>query len=159
MQQLKKMGSMKSLLGMMPGAGNMKKQLEDFDEDELKHTEAIIQSMTPVERQQPRVLNGSRRQRIARGSGTTVTEVNALVNRFEQAAKMMKTMSRGGTPQIQGMNMAQLGGGNPATKKNKNKKKKGSKSGNLQKEQPKKELYWRENPQRPREAEAPSDFS
>jgi len=130
MQQLKKMGSMKSLLGMMPGAGNMKKQLEDFDEDELKHTEAIIQSMTPIERQQPRVLNGSRRQRIARGSGTTVTEVNALVNRFEQAAKMMKTMSRGGTPQIQGMNMAQLGGGNPATKKNKNKKKKGSKSGN-----------------------------
>jgi len=130
MQQLKKMGSMKSLLGMMPGAGNMKKQLEDFDEDELKHTEAIIQSMTPIERQQPRVLNGSRRQRIARGSGTTVTEVNALVNRFEQAAKMMKTMSKGGTPQIQGMNMAQLGGGNPATKKNKNKKKKGSKSGN-----------------------------
>ncbi|HEY7796854.1 MAG TPA: signal recognition particle protein [Microbacteriaceae bacterium] len=130
MQQLKKMGSMKSLLGMMPGAGNMKKQLENFDEDELKHTEAIIQSMTPVERQQPRVLNGSRRQRIARGSGTTVTEVNALVNRFEQAAKMMKTMSKGGTPQIQGMNMAQMGGGNPAVRKTKNKKKKGSKSGN-----------------------------
>ncbi len=130
MQQLKKMGSMKSLLGMMPGAGNMKKQMEDFDEDELKHTEAIIQSMTPVERQQPRVLNGSRRQRIARGSGTTVTEVNSLVNRFEQAAKMMKTMSKGGTPQMQGMNMAQLGGGNPSAKKSKGKKKKVSKSGN-----------------------------
>lgn len=130
MQQLKKMGSMKSLLGMIPGASKVKNQLDDFDEAELKHTEAIIQSMTPVERQQPKVLNGSRRQRIARGSGTTVTEVNALVNRFEQAAKMMKTMSKGGTPQIQGMNMGALGGGNPTAKKSKNKKKKGSKSGN-----------------------------
>ena len=130
MQQLKKMGSMRSIMGMLPGAGNMKKQMEDFDEDELKHTEAIIQSMTPIERQQPRVLNGSRRQRIARGSGTTVTEVNSLVSRFEQAAKMMKTMSKGGTPQMPGMNMAQLGAGNPSTKKSKGKKKKVSKSGN-----------------------------
>ena len=130
MQQLKKMGSMKSLLGMIPGAGKVRNQLDDFDESELKYTEAIIQSMTPIERQQPRVLNGSRRQRIAKGSGTSVTEVNALVNRFEHAAKMMKTMSKGGTPQIQGMNMASLGGGNPAAKKSKNKKKKGSKSGN-----------------------------
>lgn len=129
MQQLKKMGSLKSMLGMLPGAGNMKKQLEDFDESELGRTEAIIYSMTRVERQQPKVLNGSRRLRIAKGSGTTVTEVNSLVNRFEQASKMMKTMARGSTPQIQGMNMAQLGPVNPKSKA-KIKKKKATKSGN-----------------------------
>lgn len=129
MQQLKKMGSLKSMLGMLPGAGNMRKQLDDFDESELTRTEAIIYSMTPVERQQPKILNGSRRLRIAKGSGTTVTEVNSLVNRFEQAAKMMKTMARGSTPQIQGMNMAQLGPGGPKPK-TKAKKKKGAKSGN-----------------------------
>lgn len=129
MQQLKKMGSLKSMLGMLPGAGNMKKQLDDFDESELGRTEAIIYSMTRVERQQPKILNGSRRLRIAKGSGTTVTEVNSLVNRFDQASKMMKTMARGSTPQIQGMNMAQLGPSNSKPKA-KNKKKKTTKSGN-----------------------------
>ncbi len=99
MQQLKKMGSMKKMLGMLPGMGQMKQQLEDFDEKELDRTEAIIRSMTPIERRNPKVLNGSRRLRIARGSGMTVTDVNALVNRFEQAAKMMKTVARGGTPE------------------------------------------------------------
>ena len=81
----------------------MKQQLEDFDEKEIDRTEAIIRSMTPGERRNPKVLNGSRRLRIARGSGMTVTDVNALVNRFEQAAKMMKTVARGGTPNIPGM--------------------------------------------------------
>ena len=90
MQQLRKMGSMKSLLAMMPGAQQMKAQLENFDEREIDRTEAIIRSMTPKERREPKVLNGSRRLRIANGAGTTVTEVNSLVNRFEQAAKMMK---------------------------------------------------------------------
>ena len=103
MQQLKKMGSMKKMLGLLPGMGNMKQQLDDFDESELGHTEAIIRSMTPGERRNPKILNGSRRLRIARGSGMTVTEVNALVNRFEQAAKMMKTVARGGVPNIPGM--------------------------------------------------------
>lgn len=103
MQQFKKMGSMKKMLGMLPGMGNMKQQLEDFDEREIDRTEAIIRSMTPAERHTPKLLNGSRRLRIARGSGVTVTDVNALVQRFEQAAKMMKTVARGGVPNIPGM--------------------------------------------------------
>ena len=103
MQQLKKMGSMKKMLGMLPGMGQMKQQLDDFDEKEIDRTEAIIRSMTLAERRNPKLLNGSRRLRIARGSGMTVTDVNGLVNRFEQAAKMMKTVARGGTPQIPGM--------------------------------------------------------
>ena len=133
MQQLRKMGNMKNLLGMLPGAGKMKQQLEDFDESEISRTEAIIRSMTPIERNTPRVLNGSRRLRIAKGSGTTVTEVNQLVNRFEQAAKVMKTMSKGGMPNIPGTNPVQMGGavgGGYIGGKKKDKKKKGSKSGN-----------------------------
>jgi signal recognition particle subunit SRP54 len=126
MQQLKKMGSLKNMLGMLPGARGMKEQLENFDESELTRTEAIIQSMTPKERQTPKLLNGSRRARIARGAGTTVTEVNGLVNRFEQAAKMMKTVAKGGVPNIPGM------GPIPGQKFGKAKvvQKKGSKSGN-----------------------------
>lgn len=103
MQQLRKAGSIKGMLGMLPGAKGMREALDNFDEGEIVRTEAIIQSMTKQERQLPKLLNGSRRLRIARGSGTTVTEVNALVNRFEQAAKMMKTVARGGVPQMPGM--------------------------------------------------------
>jgi signal recognition particle subunit SRP54 len=128
MQQLRKMGSLKSMLAMMPGAGQMRQQLDSFDEKEIDRTEAIIKSMTPVERQNPKVLNGSRRTRIARGSGMSVTDVNSLVNRFEQAAKMMKTVAKGGTPQLPGMPQG-LGGVVPR-KKAKDKKKGGSKSGN-----------------------------
>jgi signal recognition particle subunit SRP54 len=126
MQQLKKMGSLKNMLGMLPGARGMKEQLENFDESELTRTEAIIQSMTPTERRTPKLLNGSRRARIARGAGTTVTEVNGLVNRFDQAAKMMKTVAKGGMPNIPGM------GPIPGAKfgKPKVQAKKGSKSGN-----------------------------
>ncbi len=134
MQQLKKMGNMKNLLGMLPGVGQMKKQLEEFDEREITRTEAIIYSMTPMERNNPKVLNGSRRMRIAKGSGTTVTDVNQLVNRFEQAAKVMKTMARGGVPNIPGTNPVlaggTVGGGFMGGKKKNDKKKKGSKSGN-----------------------------
>ena len=133
MQQLRKMGSMKSLLGMLPGAGKMKQQLEDFDESEIARTEAIIYSMTPLERDGPKVLNGSRRMRIAKGSGTSVTEVNQLVNRFEQAAKVMKTMSKGGMPNIPGTNPVAMGGavgGGYIGGKKSSKKKQGSKSGN-----------------------------
>jgi signal recognition particle subunit SRP54 len=128
MQQLKNMGSIKNMLGMLPGAKGMRDQLDNFDESEISRTEAIIYSMTPTERRQPRVLNGSRRLRIAKGSGSTVTEVNALVNRFEQAAKMMKTVAKGGVPQVPGMGPipgAKFGGA-----KQQPAKKKGSKSGN-----------------------------
>ncbi|MCU1416001.1 MAG: signal recognition particle subunit [Schumannella sp.] len=103
MQQLKNMGSIKGMLGMLPGARGMREQLENFDESEITRTEAIIQSMTLSERHTPKLLNGSRRLRIAKGSGTTVTEVNQLVQRFEQAAKMMKTVAKGGVPQVPGM--------------------------------------------------------
>ena len=128
MQQLKNMGSLKSMLGMLPGAKGMRQQLDNFDESEITRTEAIILSMTPTERRQPKVLNGSRRLRIAKGAGSTVAEVNALVNRFEQAAKMMKTVARGGMPQVPGMGPipgAKFGGS-----KQQPAKKKGSKSGN-----------------------------
>jgi signal recognition particle subunit SRP54 len=129
MQQLKKMGSLKGMLGMLPGAKGMRDQLENFDERELVRTEAIIQSMTPAERRNPKLLNGSRRLRIARGSGMTVTDVNALVTRFEQAAKMMKTVARGGMPNIPGMGPIpgqKFSGG----KGKKPQKKGGSRSGN-----------------------------
>lgn len=127
MQQLKKMGSIKGLLGMLPGGRGMREQLENFDERELVRTEAIIQSMTPDERRNPKLLNGSRRLRIARGSGMTVTDVNSLVSRFEQAAKMMKTVARGGMPQLPGMGpMPGAHGG----KAKKSAKKSGSRSGN-----------------------------
>jgi signal recognition particle subunit SRP54 len=129
MQQLRKMGSLKSMLAMMPGAGQMRAQLDNLDEKEIDRTEAIIRSMTPVERTNPKVLNGSRRTRIARGSGMSVTDVNSLVNRFEQAAKMMKTVAKGGTPQIPGM-PAGMGGVLPRKKTKDSKKKSGSKSGN-----------------------------
>jgi signal recognition particle subunit SRP54 len=104
----------------------MKQQLDNIDESELGRTEAIIQSMTRQERLMPKLLNGSRRLRIARGSGTTVTEVNSLVNRFEQAAKMMKTVAKGGVPNIPGV------GPLPGARygKAKAQQKKGSRSGN-----------------------------
>jgi signal recognition particle subunit SRP54 len=129
MQQLRKVGSLKSMLAMMPGAGQMRAQLDNIDEKDIDRTEAIIQSMTPVERANPKVLNGSRRTRIARGSGMSVTDVNSLVNRFEQAAKMMKTVAKGGTPQIPGM-PAGIGAVVPRKKPKDSKKKSGSKSGN-----------------------------
>ena len=98
LQAMKKMGSMTKLLGMLPGANNaaMKKQIDSLDDKELIRTQAIVQSMTPEERRNPKVLNGSRRSRIARGSGRTVTEVNSLVDRFSAAQKVMKQMRSGG---------------------------------------------------------------
>ena len=128
MQQLRKMGSLKSMLSMMPGAGKLKGQLDNIDEKEIDHTEAIIRAMTPKERRDPKILNGSRRLRIAKGSGMTVTDVNSLVNRFEQAAKMMKVMAKGGNPGIPGMPQGM--GAMPRPQAKKDKGKKGSKSGN-----------------------------
>ena len=129
MQQLRKMGNLKGMLAMMPGAGKMREQLDNLDEREIDRTEAIIRSMTPSERRQPKILNGSRRLRIARGSGMTVTDVNSLVNRFEQASKMMKTMQKGGVPQGMPAGFG-AGMGRIAPPKKKDKGKKGSRSGN-----------------------------
>ena len=106
LQAMKKMGSMSKILSLLPGANStaMKKQIDAIDDQELVRTQAIVQSMTPQERRDPKILNGSRRARIAQGSGRTVTEVNSLVDRFSSAAKMMKQMARGGgvMPQMPG---------------------------------------------------------
>ncbi|MFZ1383056.1 MAG: signal recognition particle protein [Scrofimicrobium sp.] len=116
LQQVKKLGSMKKVLGMMPGMGQMRSQLENFDEREVDKVEAIVRSMTPAERQDVKILNGSRRARIAKGSGTTVTDVNGLVKRFEGAKTMMAqmggAMGPGGAPDFAAM--ARGGGGGRA---------------------------------------------
>jgi len=93
-QQIKKMGNIKDLAGMIPGMGKAMKDV-DVDDDAFKGLEAIINSMTPLERSNPALLNGSRRKRIADGSGTTVQEVNRLVKQFDETRKMMKMMSSG----------------------------------------------------------------
>ena len=94
MRRVKKLGSMQSLLGMIPGMGKYKEQLKeiDFDGKEMKHIEAIILSMTPAERANPDILNGSRRKRIAMGSGTHIQEVNRLLKQFKEVRKQMKKM-------------------------------------------------------------------
>ncbi|REH47468.1 signal recognition particle subunit FFH/SRP54 (srp54) [Tenacibaculum gallaicum] len=94
-QQIKKMGSMKDLVGMIPGAGKAMKDV-DIDDDAFKGIEAIIHSMTPVERTSPSMINASRKKRIAKGSGTSVQEVNQLMKQFNQMSKMMKMMQGGG---------------------------------------------------------------
>src|SRR5690606_3484425 len=104
MQGLRQMGSMKKMLGMLPGMGQMRDAIENFDEREVDRIEAIVRSMTPAERQAPKIINGSRRARIARGSGTTTADVNQLLERFSGAQKMMKQMARGGgVPGMPGM--------------------------------------------------------
>jgi len=96
-QQIKKMGNVKDLMAMIPGAGKAIKDL-DIDDDAFRGIEAIIRSMTPEERTNPVILNGSRRKRIAEGSGTSVQEVNKLLKQFDETRKMMKMMSKGGNP-------------------------------------------------------------
>jgi signal recognition particle subunit SRP54 len=104
MQSIKKMGSLGKILGMLPGMGDMKEQLDQVDDRELDRVAAIIQSMTPGERQDPKILNASRRTRIARGSGTQVSDVNGLIERFGEAQKMMRQMGKGGgMPGMPGM--------------------------------------------------------
>ena len=105
LQSIKKMGSMESLLKMIPGAGKALKEAKGMQlpDKELKKIEAIINSMTPGERQNHRILNGSRRMRIARGSGTTVQDVNQLVKRFTEAQKMMKKMQQLGPKGLKGL--------------------------------------------------------
>jgi signal recognition particle subunit SRP54 len=111
---VRRMGPISNMLGMMPGMGQMKDQLAQLDDKHFDRVTAIIRSMTPQERTNPKVINGSRRARIARGSGVTVMDVNQLLNRFENAQKMMKQM--GGMMGLPGMRRK-------ATKSPKNKRK------------------------------------
>jgi signal recognition particle subunit SRP54 len=127
LEAMSKMGSMGKLLGMLPGSGAMKKQIENFDESEITRTKSIVQSMTPHERRDLKVLNGSRRARIALGAGRKVADVNALVDKFTAAQKMMKQMRNGGS--MPGM-PAGMPGLPPAPRKPAPPAKKKSKSGN-----------------------------
>jgi signal recognition particle subunit SRP54 len=123
MMQVKKMGSLSSLLGMLPGMGQMMDALAEVKDSDLDRIAAIIRSMTPQERRTPKILNGSRRTRIAKGSGVTVTEVNSLVDRFYDAQKMMKQMGgMGGMPGLPGM-----GGGRKAQRSSKKGQQQGKK--------------------------------
>ncbi len=101
-QQIKKMGNLKDLASMIPGVGKAIKDI-DMDDDAFKSIEAIIYSMTPEERTRPELLNGSRRQRIAKGSGTNIQEVNRLIKQFDQTRKMMKMMTGSKFAKMQGM--------------------------------------------------------
>ncbi|MFT4287262.1 signal recognition particle protein [Nocardioides sp.] len=103
MQQLRKLGSMSKLMGMLPGMGQFRQQLDNFDEREIDRIQAIIQSMTPGERANPKLIDGSRRLRIAKGAGRQVSDVNQLVDRFFEAKKVMQQMmSGGGVPGMPG---------------------------------------------------------
>ena len=138
LEAMSKMGSMSKLLGMLPGAGAMKKQIENFDESEIVRTKSIVQSMTPLEREDPKVLNGSRRARIALGAGRKVQDVNSLVDKFTAAQKMMRQMRKGGgmpPAMAQGMGIpagmgAGIGGHQHGGQKGQQPAKKKSKSGN-----------------------------
>lgn len=130
MQQIRKLGSLSKIMGMLPGMGQFRDQLENFDEREIDRIQAIIQSMTPAERANPKVIDGSRRARISKGSGTQVSDVNQLVDRFFEARKMMMSMAKGGgMPGMPGM--PGLGGGKRAKAKQAPKKAKAKRgSGN-----------------------------
>lgn len=135
LRQIRKMGSMKKLLGMMPGMGQMREALDAFDEREVDRVEAIVCSMTPAERRDLSILNGSRRARIAKGSGTSVQAVNELVERFAQAKKMMEAMASGnlGMGGMTGMGslpaMGKHAKARQAPRSSKSKKKTGGKKG------------------------------
>jgi signal recognition particle subunit SRP54 len=129
MEQVRKMGSISKLLGMLPGMGQIKDQINNLDERDVDRTAAIIKSMTPAERADATIINGSRRARIAKGSGVEVSAVKNLVERFFEARKMMSRMAQGGgmpgMPGIPGM------GGGPGRAKKQPKKAKGKqRSGN-----------------------------
>ena len=112
-QQIKKMGNVKDLMSMIPGMNKAMKNV-DVDDDSFKGIEAIINSMTKFERRNPKILNGSRRKRIALGSGTDITQVNQLIKQFSQMSKMMKMMQGGGAQKM--MQMMQSRGGIPGMK-------------------------------------------
>ncbi len=125
MQQVRKLGSMSKIMGMLPGMGQFRDQLENFDEREIDRIQAIIQSMTPAERANPKMIDGSRRARIARGSGRQVSDVNSLVDRFFEARKMMQSFAKGGgMPGVPGM-PGMAGGGKRGRAKQASKNKPG----------------------------------
>ena len=103
LQSIRRMGPIKNLIGMLPGAGQMRDALDQLDDRDVDRIQAIIRSMTPAERENPKIINGSRRSRIARGSGTQVSEVNQLVERFFVARDMMSQAARGGFPGMPGL--------------------------------------------------------
>jgi signal recognition particle subunit SRP54 len=113
MEQMKKMGSMSSIMGMIPGMGNMAKAVKDFDlenSQELKNIKAMVSSMTPKERENPELLNNSRKQRIAKGCGLDVVEINRMIKQFKNAGKMAKKFSgKNGMKQLQSL-MGQMNG-------------------------------------------------
>ncbi|MFT4082447.1 MAG: signal recognition particle protein [Nocardioides sp.] len=122
MQQLRKLGSMSKLMGMLPGMGQFREQLANFDEREIDRIQAIICSMTPAERANPKLLDGSRRLRIAKGSGRQVSDVNQLVDRFGEAKKMMTQMAAGGgMPGMPGAGFGKRAGAKQQAKQKKGK--------------------------------------
>jgi signal recognition particle subunit SRP54 len=132
---VKQMGSLKKMLGMMPGMAGIREQLDNLDEREFDRTEAMVHSMTPQERSHPKLINGSRRARIARGSGRSVSDVNDLLERLATAQKMMKQLRRGGgipgMPGMPGMpGLSGKGGPGRKAKGGKGKQRAGSRSGN-----------------------------
>jgi len=133
-QGLRQMGSMKKMLGMLPGMAQMRDAIDSFDEREVDRIEAMVRSMTPAERANPKIINGSRRSRIARGSGTTVTDINQLLERFGQAQTMMRQVARGGgvpgMPGMPGFGMGKKSRGRSASAPAKGKGRSGGKSGN-----------------------------
>ena len=133
MQMVRKMGPLSKVFGMLPGMGEIKDQINNIDEKDVDRIEAIIHSMTPAERDNPKIIDGSRRARIARGAGVQVSDVNGLVNRFFEARKMMSSLAGGKVPNIPGMPGMNGGGGGGAARRPaaKQKKKGGHKvSGN-----------------------------
>jgi signal recognition particle subunit SRP54 len=126
MQQLKKMGSMKKIISMMPGAGQYKQQLENFDEREIVRMEALVQSMTPEEKLNPDIMTAKRKEKIASGAGSTVNKLNDFLKRFKETQKMMASGNIPGVGQMPGVGSAKRAGG----ARSKNKKKKKGKSGN-----------------------------
>lgn len=165
MEQVRKMGSISKLLGMMPGMGQMKEQINNLDERDVDRTAAIIKSMTPGERAEPTLINGSRRARIAKGSGVDVSAVKNLVERFFEARKMMSKMAQGGgmpgMPGVPGM-----GGGAGRKKGKQQKKAKGKRqSGNpMKRKQEEQEAAERRAAGQsgafglPQDGQAPEDF-
>ena len=123
-KMLRRMGPLQGVLKMIPGLGKQLEGLGDVDERQLARVEAIVLSMTPKERRLPHVIDGSRRKRIAAGSGTTVEQVNQLLEGRKQMAKMMKQLGKGKMPALPGEPQGQNGPGRSATKKKKSKRKK-----------------------------------
>jgi signal recognition particle subunit SRP54 len=103
MQMVRKMGPLSKVFGMLPGMGELKDRIAGIDERDVDHIEAMIHSMTPAERDNPKIIDGSRRARIAKGAGVEVSEVNGLINRFFEARKMMSSLATGTMPGMPGV--------------------------------------------------------